>query len=456
MFLSKVIDQGDITPFAKHGIDRSHFATEGEQQAYDFVTRYAAENGGKAPSYATLTAECPDVTYIPEVTDSYEFLARKLRDSAGKRRLVELFNGRIDPKSGKTVPSDIMARFGELDSEEFISELTSKLETIRIETRTNVPTIGRTLEDISSDFLAEYERREAGRSFKLWRTPFSQLNDKIGGFFSGDVYGVIAESGRGKTYLTVSIVDSLLRQGANVLVKSFEVKEYSWIARLISVATAVDGLFRDENTGTTMGIPNKAMLSGKLEDYVRDNFVSVVSGLNSYYPGKLYFQGKSGKELTRTLDDLERELRTAPIDAVVVDPFYGFSDVYGRNVNRTAGGAAEMAATRFEQIIGDNDVVGIYTVQATIEKKSVDDADRREIRLPTRDQVKTSKRLLDIATILFSFDSVESEGIAALGIEKGRNGGEDFRLDLLALLDHGVLREFPQGAEVASQFVDTF
>src|SRR5699024_511899 len=141
----------------------------------------------------------------------------------------------------------------------------------------------------------------------------------------------------------------------------------------------------------------------------------------------------SDSSLTRTLDELEGELSQGGIDVVVLDPFYGLSDVYGRNVNKTAGGAAEYAATRFENIVGDNDVVGIYAVQATVEKKETDEDGNRELDPPTRDQVKTSKRLLDIATVLFSFDSLEKEGRAMLGIEKGRSGGEDFKLELTAL-----------------------
>src|SRR5690606_15414487 len=100
--------------------------------------------------------------------------------------------------------------------------------------------VGRTLSDIKDSFRSEYERRKEGKSAKCWQTPFDSLTEEIGGWFSGDVYGIMAESGRGKTYLSIKIVDSLLRQGANVLVKSFEVKEYVYIARLISVITAVD------------------------------------------------------------------------------------------------------------------------------------------------------------------------------------------------------------------------
>ncbi|MCZ0847826.1 hypothetical protein O0536_24565 [Brevibacillus laterosporus] len=161
-------------------------------------------------------------------------------------------------------------------------------------------------------------------------------------------------------------------------------------------------------------------------------------------------QAKGDRDLTRSLTELERELKLRPdIDVVVVDPFYGISDVYGSNANKTTGGAAEQAARKFERIVGENDVVGIYAVQATVEKKTREEGDR-EIKLPTRDQVKTTKALLDIATNLFSFDS--ADGNAQLGIEKGRNGAEDLTVDLIALMDYGVLRELPSGEAAADQF----
>jgi replicative DNA helicase len=448
LLLSKIIDNNDVAALTRFGINESDFLTEGERKAYRFIVDYA-EQHGRAPSYATVEGECEGFTYIPAVEDSYEFLARQIKSNAAKQAIIELFNGQPGKEPLAT------KKFEELDGQSYLDWLISEIESVKI--RTDVrKSIGRTLTDIKLAVKEEYLKREEGKSFKCWKTPFDSLTNEIGGWYSGDVYGIMGESGRGKSYLICKIVDSLLRQGANVLVKSFELKEYVWISRLISIATATDGLDYNEEIGEKIGIPVKAILSGKLEDYVRSNFLYVVDNLDQYYPGKLYFQGKSGKELTRTLDDLERELSTVKLDAVVIDPFYGLADVYGRNANKTAGGAAEQAATRFENIIGDHDVVGFYTVQATVDKPKTDDDGNREIQIPTRDQVKTSKRLLDIATNLIGFDSVEKEGIAALGISKGRNGGEDFRLDLMALFDYGVLKEFPPGELEVQKFTSQF
>ncbi|MEK4910612.1 DNA helicase [Niallia sp. FSL M8-0099] len=441
LLFSKIIDENNPQALVKYGITERDLTTDGERATYRFIRDYVEKNG-QVPSYATVTAQCPAFIHTPMVSDPYEYLAKQIKQQSAVSQFEAFVNeGELQ---------QLFNEYGEKDMQTFIDVLQKELESIKMNTNIRSK-IGRTLDEIKSDFKAEYLKREEGKSSKRWNTPFDQLTKVISGWFSGDVYGIMAESGRGKTYLIGVIVDSLLRQGATVLLKEFEVKEFVFFARLVSIITAVDETFTDE-LGRKVGIPNKEILSGSLEDIVRDKFIEVIDALDSYYPGKLYFQGKSDKSLTRTLDDLERELLTSAVDVVILDPFYGLTDVYGKNANKTAGGAAEYAATRFEQIIGDNDVVGFYTVQATVEKKQTDEDGERELKIPTRDQVKTSKRLLDIATNLIGFDSVEKQHIAMLGIEKGRNGGEDFRLELTALFDYGVLRELPTGEEAAKQF----
>ncbi|NLS42491.1 DNA helicase [Bacillus subtilis] len=455
LLISKAIEANDPNALLRFNIAENDLPTQGERKAFRYVMQYAEQHRGQAPTAEMVTNEVPDFQPDFNIEASWDYLAQKLKNEAAEREFIEAINGKYDEATGKQVKSsELLQKFEEAQKTgnmELVAEwLTEKAESLKMRTSVR-ETIGRTLTDIKESFRDEYQKREEGRSFRIYNTPFETLNKEITGWFTGDIYGIMGESGRGKTYLICLILDSLLRQGANCLIKSFEVKEYVFIARLLSIATAVDGLLIDK-IGRKVGLPNKAILAGKLEDVVRDKFFEVLDVLDSYYPGTLYFQGKSGRELTRTLSDLERELSTGKIDAVFLDPFYGLADVYGKNVNKTAGGAAEYAATRFENIVGDNDVVGFYTVQASVDKKEVGEDGKRELRIPTRDKVKTTSRLLDIATNLIGFDSVAKEGIAGIGIEKGRNGGEDFMLELMALFDYGVLREFPKGEAAAAQF----
>jgi hypothetical protein len=440
--LSRVMDANDITLLKKHGINRDDLPTEAEREVYDAIVDYASTNGGKAPGFALITADHPEFTYVGDDGTSTDYMAKRIKDASGKRLLANLLNS-----------PQLAEQFEKSSSESFAEFLTEQIQTIKLNT-TNTCSIGKSLTDLKTEFRDEYEKRKTGKSFKLWRTPFESLNAEIGGFYSGDIYGVMAESGRGKSYLIIKFIDGLLRQGAKVLVKSYELKAYLWLSRLFSILTAEEGIVEADG-GQRVGLPNRDLLSGKLTDDLESYFLTLLGAINEYYPGELILQAKGESDLTRTLNDLDRELTMrTDIDAVVVDPFYSLDDVYGKNANRTAGGAAEFAARRFEQIIGKHDVVGIYAVQATVEKQAREEDGGRELKLPTRDQVKTSKALLEIATILFAFDS--NDGTAILGVDKGRNGGEGVSVELTALMDYGVLRELPKGAAVTNQFTNIF
>lgn len=440
--LSRVMDANDITLLKKHGINRDDLPTEAEREVYDAIIEYENTNGGKAPGFALITADHPEFTYVADDGTATDYMAKRIKDASGKRLLADLLNS-----------PTLAEQFEKSSSENFAEFLTKSIEQITLKT-TNTRSVGKSLTDLKTEFRDEYQKRKIGKSFKLWRTPFESLNAEIGGFYSGDIYGVMAESGRGKSYLIIAFIDSLLRQGAKVLVKSYELKAYLWLSRLFSILTAHEEIVEAAG-GQRVGLPNRDLLSGKLDDDLEAYFLTLLDAINEYYPGELILQAKGESDLTRTLNDLDRELTIrTDIDAVVVDPFYGLDDVYGRNANKTAGGAAEHAARRFEQIIGKHDVVGIYAVQATVEKQAREEDGGRELKLPTRDQVKTSKALLEIATILFAFDS--NDGTAILGVDKGRNGGEGISVELTALMDYGVLRELPKGAAVTNQFSSVF
>lgn len=441
LMLSKVIENNATDVFKTYGIKEHHFQTQVERDAYRFIVEHVRTTR-QCPDERLLVASLSgDFTYMPKVADSFEFLAESLKKWSAKVQMAEVIENEISDK------------FSELDADALLEWQIKRLETIREDTQIR-KTVGREMSDLARDFREEYEKRKAGISSKMWETPFPKLTEKVSGWGAGEIYGIMAESGRGKSYLSIAIIHSLLSQGATVLVKSYELKSYLWLSRLFSIITASEGSFEHAQHKIRVGFENRQLLNAKLEEPKEEFLFEMLEQIASYYPGRLILQCKGDKNLTRTLDELERELQQNPeINAVFLDPFYGLSDVTsGRNANRTAGGAAEEAASRFEILCGEHDVIGFYAVQATVEKSKTDEENQRELKLPKRDQMKTSKRLLDICSLLIAFDS--KPGIAKLGVEKGRNGGEGFEIELLALMDVGVLTEMPSGSVVAAQ-IDT-
>jgi replicative DNA helicase len=441
LLLSKVVEKNDHKALQIYGIKRHHFQTKVEKAAYDFITNYIEKNGN-AQTIVHWSEMYRKTLRIPDIRNSFEFLASELKSIARKYKLQNV------------IETQLTGKFEELSGPDFLKWLKTTAESIEEDTGI-VKGIGKSIVEMQSEMKDEYEQRKAGKNFKTYKTPFPMINKEIGGLSVTDIYGVFAESGRGKSYLMIVLIDELLRQGANVLVKSYELRAYTWLSRLLSIITAREGLITNEHE-EKIGLANKKILSAKLEGDEELYFLHTLSKLNEYYPGKLTLQAKGDKELSRTLDDLERELIQHPeIDVVVLDPFYGLSDVTnGRNANKTAGGAAEGAARRFEVLVGEHQVIGLYAVQATIEKAKNEEG-KRELKMPKRDQIKTTKALLDICTVLFGWDS--ADGLGLLGIEKGRNGGEDVAVELIAMMDHGVIREPGEGVNLSAMIdMDSF
>lgn len=454
-FISKMTNEKDAGPLKRYDLKPEHFESDEEREWVRYIMEYAKRNRGRAPSAEEMAAEFGNTfadAYVADVPATFESLAREIKSDWAEREFVRCMKG-----------AGSVFRYNELFEKyrgvDLVKKLADHLERIIAEGDLTMQ-IGHTLGQLSELAKREYIEREEGKSFKCWGTPFESLNKEIGGLYTGGCYGVLAESGRGKSYLICKFADSLLRQGATILWKSYELEWYVIVSRLASIATAVDGAFVDQETKQKIGIANRAILRGDLDPASRKTFFDLMDRLEEYYPGRLFLQAKMDEHITYTLDDLERELSLYPeIDVLIVDPFENFEDVYaGRNVNKVAGGAAAAAAKRFENIVAKHKVVGIYAVQAeleyTKEEKEKIRAGMRELKLPTRDQVKTTKQLLNIATNLFSFDNVN--GHARIGTDKGRHGGEGFYVDLIANLDHGVLEEPPGGERVRDQFTDIF
>lgn len=447
-FISKVADTGDADAFKRFDLRPEHFPSEDEQKMAEFIADYATRNKGRGPSPEELATEFNVFAdeYYAEVRASFDEMASEIKNDWAERAFLRGMQG-----EGVFNYHEIRTKQNGLD---FVRSMREALERIEAQADTS-KSIGRNLGQLGIDLREEYHKRKEGVTFKRWDTPFPSLTKEIGGLHSGDVYGIIAESGRGKSYLTIALIDELLRQGAKVLAKSYELKWFLFMSRLVSIATARDEMFTDVRTKRKIGIKNRAILTGELDETSEEVMEAFLARINDYYPGELILQAKSDPELTRSLDDLDRELRAhKDIDVVVIDPFNNISDVYGRNTNKTTGGAAEQAARKFERIVGEHDVLGLFTIQATMEYTQAEKEKMREgireLKLPTRDQVKTTKAVLEIVTNLFSFDNVD--GNARIGTEKGRNGGEGFYVDLIAMLDYGVLREVPSGESIAAQF----
>lgn len=436
--LSKVIDANDPTALTRYDVREEHFGTEAERKAYRFICDYSAANG-RAPDYRTVAAEVAGFTYMPEVADSFEWLAKKVKDDAGKRMLHRFLTS---PQVGE--------KFSEMSSDEFAAWLIAEAENVRMRTsvRNNVGT------DIKRDtdaFLDEYRKRKEGRSFKIWRSKFPAINREIGGYLSGNVYTWYGRSGRGKSVFTMEEAIEAAFQGANVLVWAMEMSRFEWMARAYSSISARRGVISATIGGVDYeaGFENRALLAGKLSEEFERGFEAFLAELNALIPGTIKVRAVDDKDFSsRRVRDLEADIIAMKADVVVIDPYYYMT--YEANTSRTAGGDAAETSKALRALAGRTQTVIHGITQAEEVRDDKDDEGNRELRPPTRAELKKSKAFLEDSALTLGIDTLD--GIGVIQLNKGRNGGEGTTVEVVYLPNYGIVREMDTGEEAARQF----
>lgn len=438
-FLSKVIDTNDTGAFLRYDIRAEHFPTEAERKAYRFIKDYADSNGGQAPDYRTVVAECKGFTYMPEVGDSLEYMARKIRNAAGKLRLYSLLMGQ-----------DVSDKYTELSAEEFAAWLIEQTERIKTETATRSK-VGTDIKRDTVTFLDEYRKRKEGTSFKIWKSKFPTINKEIGGYLSGNVYTWYGRSGRGKSIFTMEEAIEAAAQGANVLVWAMEMSRFEWMARAYSSISARQGAVNANIDGVDyeVGFENRALLNGKLTEEFEQGFEQFLTEINEIIPGTIVVRAVDDIDFSsRRVRDLEADIVATKADVVVIDPYYYMT--YEANRSKTTGGDATETSNKIRALAGRYQCVIHGITQAEEVRDDRDDDGNRELRPPTRAELKKSKSFLEDSALTIGIDTLD--GIGVIQLNKGRNGGEGVTLEVVYMPNYGLVRELPSGEAATDQF----
>lgn len=447
--LSKIVDANDVSALDRFGITRNHFPTDTERSAYDFIRKYVAENHGNCPSYATLVGAVPDFTYIPAVSDSYEYLAGRLKENAGKREIADYFAsgeiGTLFDRVGKTITLT-----------EFTDELTKKLTEIKARASVR-KTVGLDVSASGERFLAEYDARAAGKSHRLWPSKYPGINRAIGGgYYSSNQYVFYARSGRGKSVVTMEEIIEFAFQGATVLVWALEMGWFEWMARAYSSISARLGISNATIDGIdyAAGFDNRALQSGKLPPEFEAAFRQFIAELNETVLGRIILRSTDDPDFSdRSLRALKADVIETGADVVLIDPFYYLD--YEANTSKTAGGDAAATSKKLRLLTGELGIVTLAITQADEDASEKDDDGVRELKPPKRAEIKKTKALLEDAAVLIGIDTLAHEGRGVIEIGKGRSGGEDTRIEIVYLPNYGIVRE-PDTEAHAAQFAGNF
>lgn len=440
--LSKVLDEGTTLVLRQYEIKESDFATDTERQVFRFIEDYGKSNGGKCPDYRTVVEKFPDFYYREGVTDEFRYLTKELKSNAAKREVVDMFNGKVDPNTGKRTDKTVEQIINEMDGISAIDELTSRLESIKMGTSVREK-VGTDLKKDALKIKEEYLRRKRGESFRVWRSLFPFINDITGGFTSSNLYVVYGKSGRGKSATTLAEAINLAMQGATVLMWSMEMGWYEVMVRVFTIYSRMVGeVDTAEIDGVNMdvGFNSADLRRGGLSGDFEEKFFEFIANINDHLAGNIIVRGVDDDDFDdRSLKALESDIIRTEADVVVVDPFYYLD--YEPNTARKTGGDAENTSKKLRRLTGRTHTVIFAITQADEEEEKKDEDGSRELKIPQRKDVKKTKQLLEDAYLLIGVDTDYKQGRGVVGLNKGRDGGEGDEQEIIYLPQYGIIEE---------------
>jgi len=438
LLLNKAINENDAKALLRYNISIDDMPSEIDRRTYEFIEQYTQENGGEMPSYAVVADNVQGFEYIPEVSDSFEYLARRVKSFSVKKKIVDLF-----------ATGEFERKLNELDGHEFIEKwLPSVVESVKMGTSVRNE-VGTDIKKGADKFLEEYERRKSGKSFNVWKSKFSA----IGEYVSGNMYTIFGESGRGKSIFTIEDAVYAAQQGANVLIWAMEMGWYEVMVRIYTSISGNQGVVNHLHNGQQLdgGFDARGIRVGDLPEPHEEAFRVFLKNINDIIPGNISVRGVDDEDFTdRSLRALEADIERTDADYVVIDPFYYLH--YERNTGRTTGGDAANTSMGLRALTGRLDVVTIAITQSDVKKTEENDEGIRELKLPDRDGVRKTTNLLDDAAVLIGIDSDYQQGIGIVGLLKGRDGGEGDISNVIYLPQYGIVKELEVGSDAMEGF----
>lgn len=437
LLLNKVINENDTKALIRHNITLDDMPTDIDRSTFRFIEEYANDNGGNAPSYAAVADGVIGFEYIPEVTDSYTWLTKRVKGQSAKREIMRVFE-----------TGEFERQLNELDGNEFVeSWLQDVIDSVKIRTGVR-ESIGTDIKTGADKFLEEYERRKAGDSFNVWKSKYSA----IGEYVSGNMYTVFGESGRGKSVFSLEDAIYAAQQGANVLIWAMEMALFEVMVRIYTSISGDAKVMKTWFNGQQIdaGFNARDVRTGGLGEEFEPAFKTFIKNINDQVSGNITVRAVDDDDFTdRSIRSLEADIERVEADYVVIDPFYFMH--YERNANNTTGGAAAETSQRLRALTGRLSIVTVAITQSTVEKVDNEEG-TRELLVPNRSDVKKTSSLLEDASILIGVDSDYKQGLGIVANLKGRDGGEGDVSNVTYLPQFGIIKELETGVDALEGF----
>lgn len=405
--LSKVLDENNLAELNKYNVTATDFHSL--HDVYAFIKRYEGDNGA-VPDYRTVVAEFEDFEYMANVSDSYKYLAKRLKGATAKRRAVDLLQ------------EEATENFSRMTGNEFAEWLYVEAEKLKDMSKAESYT-GENWATSGKKRWERYEESKDPERKSFIPTPYSTLNSYLdGGFWLTDYVLLQAYTNRGKSWIATQIGVHAWSQGKGVIHYS---PEHS-LEQQEQRNDTIKGHFNNSELKTGK-LGNEDTYRNYLSDFTEDNETPYIIKTMEHLPDGL------------TLGVIESDLNSNPdVNMVIIDGFNLISHE-GRDSKRN-----NMTATsrRLRQMFAKHNVVGLvvhHTPTSAEEDKEDDDTGARVVSPPDIHEYSETIAVIQDAVTVLSFD--QHDGLAKIRLAKARTPHVGKEITLHADFNHGYIQE---------------
>lgn len=404
--LSKVIDENTFHTLTRYNIAETDF--EAYPHVFKYIKDYVKEYG-QTPDYRHVVAEFGDFDYMPDVQDSFKYLAKTIKDHSAKRKAV-IKLAQIN-ENYRVMSGEAFAKW--------LKETATDLETIAnssASTATNYATNGLERKEW-------YNENKENRTLTYIPTPYPTLTEWLGGGFElGDYILLMAYTNKGKSWIGSHIGNIAHEHGFGVLHYSPELSKKQQVYR----NDTLRGHFN-----------NVDIRRGQLEN--EEAYFEYLDKFNDTVEVPYYIKSMEDLPKGLSIDVIESDLKMyeGKIGLVIID---GFNLMTHSKIGRD--GMTD-TSRRLRQVFGRHGVAGlvIHQTPTSAEKsmKTEEDELDIEIQVPqVTDYSETIAVVQDSATVL-TFNQIQGRGKLLLAKCREPNVGKE--LDLRCNFNLGFITE---------------
>lgn len=406
--LSKVLEEKNFYILNKYNVKEQDFYTIPE--VYSFVRDYTKEHG-QTPDYRTVVAQFESFNYMPEVVDSFAYLAKSVKNATAKRSAVEL----LQKQAG--------LKFKELQGTDFINWLANEVKAVQ-EVVSAESYSGENYATSGQERWAMYQEGKEKRTYKFIPTPYESLTRYLGGGFElGDYVLLQAYTNRGKSWIASHV-------GVTAWLNKFGVLHYS---PELSYAQ------QSQRNDTLIGHFNNVHLkTGQLNN--EDEYKAFLDNFNEEQETPYIIKTMEHLPQGLSIEVIEADLISNPeIKMVIIDGF-NLMTHKGKDGNRNN---MSNTSRKLRQLFARHQVVGIVVHQtptsAEKENGGEDETGARIVNPAKIHQYSETIAVIQDACTVLSYDA--HDGVGKILIAKTRTPNVNKEITLHTDYNHGYIKE---------------